>query len=185
MQSMFNWFYWAINIGALSLIATTNIEKYLSFWLAYLVPTVVFVGTIAVLIIGRNKYVQKPPAGSLMVRAIRVVIASIRIRWKLGKQPDRANLLDYAKETPVSDKPDENEIIEIENKNKFIDDLKQALKACRVFLFYPFYWICYNQFGTNLVSQAAQMNVGEFIICLRITIVLKIFPKLLFRSVTQ
>ncbi|CAF3160189.1 unnamed protein product [Rotaria sp. Silwood2] len=161
MQSMFNWFYWAINIGALSLIATTNIEKYHSFWLAYLIPTVVFVGAIIVLIIGRDRYVQKPPSGSLLIRAARVTGTAIQMRWRLGKQPDRSDLLDYAKEMPSPNDHDETETMKKTSHNQFIDDLKKAIRACRVFAFYPLYWICYNQFGTNLVSQAAQMNVGD------------------------
>ncbi|UJR17373.1 hypothetical protein I4U23_004268 [Adineta vaga] len=160
VQSMFNWFYWAINIGAISSIATTNIEKYHSFWLAYLVPLVVFTGSIVVLIFGRKRYILSPPTGSLLLRAGRVLIKAIRMRSQLGKQYDRPALLDYAKETPPSTNENEEERIAIMNDNQFIDDLKQAGRACRVFLFYPFYWICYNQLGTNLVSQAAQMNVG-------------------------
>ncbi|CAF4064314.1 unnamed protein product, partial [Rotaria magnacalcarata] len=159
-QSMFNWFYWAINIGALSLIGTTNIEKYHSFWLAYLVPTVAFVGAIVVLIIGRNRYTQKPPSGSLIVRATQVTITAIRMRRKLGKQPDRPGLLDYAKDMPSTSDDNRTDTSTKLSNNQFIDELKKAVFACRVFVFYPFYWICYNQFGTNLVSQAAQMNVG-------------------------
>lgn len=161
MQSMFNWFYWAINIGALSLIATANIEKYHSFWLAYLLPTVAFIGSIVVLFIGRNRYVQKPPTGSLIIRAVQVTMTAIRMRRKLGKQVDRPDLLDYAKDMSSSNDQNENEAMSELNNNAFIDDLKKAMRACRVFLFYPFYWACYNQFGSNLVSQAAQMNVGK------------------------
>ncbi|CAF1489948.1 unnamed protein product [Adineta ricciae] len=188
MQSMFNWFYWAINIGALSLIATTNIEKYHSFWLAFLLPTVVFIGAIVVLFFGRNKYVQKPPMGSLIIRAAKVLMTAIRIRRTIGKQPDRPSLLDYAKDIPSSNNENEYEQPVIDSSNNaFIDDLKKAIRACRVFLFYPFYWACYNQFGSNLVSQAAQMNVGPLpndilqnIDPLVIVIFIPIFDKLIY-----
>ncbi|CAM4754923.1 unnamed protein product [Rotaria magnacalcarata] len=186
-QSMFNWFYWAINIGALSLIGTTNIEKYHSFWLAYLVPTVAFVGAIVVLIIGRNRYTQKPPSGSLIVRATQVTITAIRMRRKLGKQPDRPGLLDYAKDMPSTSDDNRTDTSTKLSNNQFIDELKKAVFACRVFVFYPFYWICYNQFGTNLVSQAAQMNVGPLpndilqnIDPLVIVIFIPIFDKLIY-----
>lgn len=164
---MFNWFYWAINIGALSLIVTTNIEKYHSFWLAYLLPTVAFTGAIIVLIIGRNRYIQKPPSGSLLIRAAQVTMKAIRMRWALGKQLDRTDFLDYAKGTILSVEPDRKKTEAELDDDQFIDDLKKAVRACRVFAFYPFYWICYNQFGTNLVSQAAQMNVGKLVISLQ------------------
>ncbi|CAF1059108.1 unnamed protein product [Adineta steineri] len=160
VQSMFNWFYWAINIGALSSIATTNIEKYVSFWLAYLIPLVVFTGAIIVLVAGRSRYIRAPPTGSLLLRAARVIIKAIRMRSKLGKQANRSHLFDYAKEFPSSTDQDEQKTMAQINQNQFIDDLKKATSACRVFIFYPFYWVCYNQLGTNLVSQAAQMDVG-------------------------
>ncbi|CAF4351191.1 unnamed protein product, partial [Rotaria sordida] len=81
------------------------------------------------------------------------------MRRKLGYQPDRPDFLDYAKSMPSASEFNEKETVSELNNNQFIDDLKKAVRACRVFAFYPFYWICYNQFGTNLVSQAAQMNV--------------------------
>lgn len=161
VQSMFNWFYWAINIGALSSIITTNTEKYHSFWLAYFIPMIAFMGSIVVLILGRNKYIKNPPTGSLIVRAFRVTITAIRNRLKLGKQSHYQHLLDYAKDIPVSIDRSVPQVAVQFNNNQFIDDLKQAIKACRVFAFYPFYWICYNQLMSNLVSQAAQMNVGK------------------------
>ena len=158
-QSLFNWFYWAINIGGCSAIITTNIEKYHSFWLAYLIPLIVFNGAIVVLLVGRRLYIRNPPTGSLILRAFRVIKISIRKRWKFGKQVDKKHLLDYAKEMESSN---EN-VGTTQNINQFVEDLKQAMRACRVFVFYPFYWICYSQLVNNLISQAAQMDVGKII----------------------
>lgn len=42
--------------------------------------------------------------------------------------------------------------------DKFIDDVKQTLNACKVFAFYPIIWVCYSQLSSNLVSQAAEMQ---------------------------
>lgn len=38
-----------------------------------------------------------------------------------------------------------------------MDDLVQALQACRVWAIYPIMWLCFGQNQTNLVSQAGQM----------------------------
>ena len=161
IQSMFNWFYWAINIGALSSIITTNTEKYYAFWLAYLLPMIVFIGAILVLIFGRNQYIRTPPTGSLLVRAFGLMLTAIQTRWKLGKQNNCHHILDYAKKFPTQTNHDNKESVIESDQNQFIDDLKQAIRACRVFLFYPFYWICYSQLMSNLVSQASKMNVGK------------------------
>lgn len=39
--------------------------------------------------------------------------------------------------------------------------LKRTAAACKVFLFYPIYWIAYGQMNSNLVSQAATMQTGN------------------------
>ncbi|MCJ1270213.1 peptide transporter ptr2 [Lobaria immixta] len=41
----------------------------------------------------------------------------------------------------------------------FIEELKRGLVACRVFIFYPIYWLVYGQMTTNLTSQAATMEL--------------------------
>lgn len=43
--------------------------------------------------------------------------------------------------------------------DNFIDELKRALVACRVFLFYPVYWLVYGQMVSNFVSMAGTMEV--------------------------
>jgi POT family proton-dependent oligopeptide transporter len=38
IQRLFMWFYWVVNVGALSPLITVNVEAKASFWLAYLIP---------------------------------------------------------------------------------------------------------------------------------------------------
>lgn len=38
VERMFMWFYWAVNVGALSPLITVNVEAKVSFWLAFLIP---------------------------------------------------------------------------------------------------------------------------------------------------
>lgn len=38
VERMFMWFYFAVNVGALSPLITVNVEANVSFWLAYLIP---------------------------------------------------------------------------------------------------------------------------------------------------
>lgn len=35
----------------------------------------------------------------------------------------------------------------------FIDEIKRALVACKVFLFFPIYWVVYSQMLNNFISQ--------------------------------
>ena len=46
----------------------------------------------------------------------------------------------------------------------YIDELKRGLAACRVFLFYPIYWVAYSQMMNNFVSQGedrSQESIDE------------------------
>ncbi|CAF3203002.1 unnamed protein product [Rotaria socialis] len=160
VQSMFNWFYWSIYLGALSSIITTNIEKYYSYWLAYLLPMMVFIPCVVILVIGRRRFIRKPPNGSLFIRACQITIRATYMRYKLGKQNDRHHFLDYAKANSWKTIHDDQAIACESNDNQFIEDLKQAWDACRVFAFFPVYWTCCLQTTNNMISQAAQMNVG-------------------------
>lgn len=38
LERLFMWFYWIVNVGALSPLITVNVEAKVSFWLAYLIP---------------------------------------------------------------------------------------------------------------------------------------------------
>ncbi|CAB4419192.1 unnamed protein product [Rhizophagus irregularis] len=149
IQSLFHWFYLAINVGSLSPILTTYIEKYHSFWLAFLIPLAMFFGAIAVLIIFKSKYIKTPPQGSILLKSFRV----LKMAFIRGKK------LDNVKPSNLS-----NEDISKYNVNwddKFINQVKKTLKACKVFVFFPIYWVCYGQMNSNLVSQASVMQTGN------------------------
>ncbi|KAJ2903881.1 peptide transporter ptr2, partial [Coemansia aciculifera] len=78
IQSMFNWFYWSINLGSLSAIATSELEHNVDFWPAYLLPTLMFVVCIFVFWLGRNRYIRNPPTGSILLRAASCLATGVR-----------------------------------------------------------------------------------------------------------
>ncbi|CAF1050489.1 unnamed protein product [Adineta steineri] len=89
IQSMFSWCYWATNAGSLTAkIITPTVEKYHSFWLAYLITLMTIPGCIIILLIGRRRYIRVPPVGSIIVRAFRITWRAIKNRWKLGPIPN-------------------------------------------------------------------------------------------------
>ncbi|KAF4918709.1 putative peptide transporter ptr2 [Colletotrichum viniferum] len=78
VQRLFMWFYWVVNIGALSPLITVNVEAHHSFWLAYLIPLIAILISAAVFISGQKKYVKVPPEGSAIVDAFRVTSIAIK-----------------------------------------------------------------------------------------------------------
>ncbi|KAH4122179.1 hypothetical protein HBI17_100760 [Parastagonospora nodorum] len=43
----------------------------------------------------------------------------------------------------------------------WVDEVRRGVIACKVFLWYPLYWLAYNQMTNNLVSQANTMKLGK------------------------
>lgn len=84
IQRIYMIFYLCINVGSLSLLATPYMEKYIGFWSAYLLAFCMFCAGVAVLILGRNKYVVRPPQGSVItVSYIGPVVFVTRLTVKL------------------------------------------------------------------------------------------------------
>ncbi|KAH8547967.1 POT family-domain-containing protein [Umbelopsis sp. PMI_123] len=149
-QKIFNMFYWGINVGGMSSVATTNLEKNIGFWSAYLLPTLMFVPALVIVAAGRNYYVRVPPRGSVFVEAFRLLRMSYKVPGGMAACK------------PSAIKETHPELLEkVTWDDIFVDELKRALKACVVFCWFPIYWLCYNQMTNNLISQAATMWTGK------------------------
>lgn len=145
IQRIYMIFYGCINLGSLSLLATPYMELYIGYWSGYLLCLCMFAVGTMVLLLGRKFYVVRPPQGSIITDAFRALWIMVKSRnmdapkpsWQLERNGVQATL-------PWDD--------------HFIDELKRALVACRVFAFYPIYWVVYGQFSSNFVTQAGQMD---------------------------
>ncbi|KAG9230292.1 putative peptide transporter PTR2 [Amylocarpus encephaloides] len=145
IQRIYMVFYTCINIGALSLLATPYMERDIGFWSAYLLCLCMFAVGTTVVILGRKFYVVRPPQGSVITDAFKAIWIMIKNRNMDAPKNSLAD--DFGRAGVVYPWND-----------LFIDELKRALIACRVFVFYPIYWVVYGQFSGNFVSQAAQMR---------------------------
>ncbi|KAI9230047.1 MAG: MFS peptide transporter [Piptocephalis tieghemiana] len=146
IQHMYNWFYWSINIGALmGGIVCPKLEQLADFWVAYLAPCIVFSLSITLFILGRKRYVQVPPTGSIILKAVRCI--------KEGMKP--VGSLSPTRQARLAP--------EHQWDQNFIIDLRQALRACKVFIPMSIYWVTYFQINTNLISQAATMRLPSVI----------------------
>ncbi|KAI7858681.1 POT family-domain-containing protein [Circinella umbellata] len=148
-QQMFNMFYWGINVGGLSAIATTTMEKNIGFWPAYLLPLCMFIVGIIIVVSGRKRYVEAPPRGSVILEAFKV----IKI-WFKTRNFDECKPSALAKSQPEI-------VAKVTWDDVFVDELRRALKACTVFCWFPIFWLCYQQMTNNLISQASTMLTGN------------------------
>lgn len=139
MQRIYMVFYWCINLGSLSLIATPYMEKYIGFWSAYLMCLCMFVVGAVVLIVAKKYYVVRPPQGGVIVQAFKVIGQMIAGRNRDAPKPSYK----IAHGKPNNNTWDDH----------FVDEVKRALIACQVFVFYPVFWVAYGQFSNNFVVQ--------------------------------
>lgn len=157
---IYMYFYLFINIGALiGQIGMVYAEKFVGFWLAYTLPTVVFLLSPSVLWYGHGKYNTSPPTGSVLATAIRVWRYAMRGRWSWNPIKTVRNLTaddfwEGAKPSKVvGEKP-----AWMRFDDNWVEELRRGFKACSVFLWFPIYWLSYNQLNNNLTSQAATMS---------------------------
>ncbi|KAG5999071.1 hypothetical protein E4U43_002298 [Claviceps pusilla] len=145
-QRIYMVFYWCINVGALALMATPFMELHKGFWTAFLLCFCMFNVGIAILVLRRKSYVIRPPQGQVITDAFKAIGMMITNRNMDAAKPSwRAQ----------NGKPSD-----LSWDDHFVEELKRALMACKVFLFYPVFWVCYGQFSSNFVTQAGQMEVG-------------------------
>jgi POT family proton-dependent oligopeptide transporter len=143
IQRIYMVFYFCINVGCLALLATPYMERDVDFWSAFLLCLCVFfVGTL-VLVLGRKVYVVRPPQGSIITDAFRVIWLMIKTRKMDGAKPSyQAGL---------------GKTATLRWDDHFVEEVKRALVACKVFCFYPIYWVVYGQFSNNFITQGGQM----------------------------
>ncbi|KAL2027112.1 hypothetical protein VTO58DRAFT_111203 [Aureobasidium pullulans] len=126
------------------------VEKFVGFWLAFLLPTVLFVAAPVVLFFNRKNYILSPPTGSILSKFFHM----LKFSWK-NKQGSFK--WDVAKPSNV---PAEQRPVWMTYDDAWVDEVKRGLSACKVFLFLPLFFLAYNQMTGNLTSQAAVLQLG-------------------------
>jgi len=158
---LFNFFYLAVNIGAVvGQISMIYAEKYVGFYLAYLLPTIVFLICVPVLYFGRHQYVKTPPSGSVLAEALRVIRICLKGNMSWNPVTSIKNMRKDSFWDPAlpSSYSDETRPKWMTFDDAWVHEVARGYKACYVFLLFPFYWLCYNQISNNLISQASNLK---------------------------
>ncbi|KAE8327791.1 major facilitator superfamily domain-containing protein [Aspergillus sergii] len=146
-QYIYNAQYWhtrLVNIASLSAIPTTFIEKNVSFWAAYLLPSCFLAAGLALLIIGQKRFRKLPPTGNILPKAGSVLSCAIRGRFQLDAAMPSYQREHFAKEVSWDE--------------TFVNEIRRGLVACRVILGFILFFTCLSQASNNLISQAGQMK---------------------------
>ncbi|KAF2645297.1 MFS peptide transporter-like protein Ptr2 [Massarina eburnea CBS 473.64] len=160
ISRIFLYFYMFINIGSLAgQISMAYVEKYVGFWCAFLLPTIMFCLCPVVLWFCRNKYHHSPPTGSVLIRAIKLLSLAQKGRWSLNPAQTRRNLKadDFWENVKPSHLGDSKPSWMLFD-DAWVDQVARGLRACSCFTWIPLYWLSYNQMNNNLTSQAGTLT---------------------------
>jgi dipeptide/tripeptide permease len=148
-------FYGLINVGAFFPVATVYCEKLIGFWLAFLLPGIIFFLLPVLLWYLNNKLVKYPPDGSALTKVYKIVKTAVaQSKGKVWKK----DFLNSAKPSLLAQQG-----ITLHGKkevtwtDKDVDDVKRTFVACGIFLYYPIYNINDGGIGSVQTSQGATM----------------------------
>ncbi|KAE8338877.1 hypothetical protein BDV24DRAFT_153154 [Aspergillus arachidicola] len=119
-----------VNVGGLSVLITTILEKYVGYWVSYLVPLGIMALSVVPLLVWRHALVQHPPSGSM------------------GEAKPEKHQEKHHRQVSWTDT-----FID-ELKSALL--ACRVLEPPQVLLF-PIHWLCLNQTFNNLISQTGQM----------------------------
>lgn len=150
---IFLYFYFAINIGSVcGQISMVYVEKFIGFWLAFLLPTILFAAAPVVLFVCRKNYILSPPTGSVLSKFMRMFWYAMKGKWlswgSFSWEVVRPSNI------PIDQRP-----VWMTYDDAWVDEVRRGLLACKVFLFLPLFHLAYNQMTGNLTSQAATMEL--------------------------
>ncbi|KAJ5502782.1 hypothetical protein N7463_005656 [Penicillium fimorum] len=143
-------FYGFINIGAFFMLATTYVEKYVGYWLSFLLTGVIYLLLPVLLLAVRNITYREPPSGgSELSRAWKITTTAL----KGNKfQVWRANFWDAANPITLRTKG-----ITVDWTMDSVNDVARTLGACDVFLFFPIWNLNVGGIGSVGTNQGAAM----------------------------
>ena len=143
-------FYAFINIGAFFAIATTYAEKYLGFWIAFLLPGIVYFLLPILLLWMHKRLIKKPPLGSELTQFFKIIGTAIRQNkgrlWGKG-------FWNAARPSTLAQKG-----ITVSWTDKNVQDVYRTLVACQIFLYYPIWYMNDGGFGALQSNQGAAMT---------------------------
>lgn len=142
IQNVFMFFYLMINIGSLSVIATTELESRVGFWSAFLLPLCFFTIALFALFFGRNQYVKVPVGDKVIARSFKCTWMAVKNKFNFD-----------------SARPSMNPERQFQWTDKFVEEVRRSIYACKVFVFYPIYWVVYGQMLNNFITQAGEMEL--------------------------
>ncbi|TRM60946.1 POT family-domain-containing protein [Schizophyllum amplum] len=156
---------WAVNIGAFLALPSTYAAKRVGFWLAFLIPGLIYLLVPLALLACSRHVVRLPPQGTVILDCYKVLYVMVR-RAGFWRALHGGKAWEGAKPSalPTSGSFTGKQPIWITDAgwitydDLFVDELRRAARVCRLFLFTPVSLVAGTSLDTLLTSQGATMT---------------------------
>jgi hypothetical protein len=129
------WFYLLINVGGFMNVPTSFTEKYVGWWLSFLLPLILYMPLLPLLWFLKDKLVLVPPGGSDLGNIFRI----LGICFKYGSY---RRIFSKSKSFFDPATPSFRLANGIEGpvpwNDEFVEDVRRTFQAAGIFLFFPF-----------------------------------------------
>ncbi|KAL3455358.1 POT family-domain-containing protein [Aspergillus heterothallicus] len=138
------WFYLLINIGSFMAVATSYSEKYVGWWLAFILPLFLYFPLPALLWWLRKRIIRRPPGGSDLPNVIRVlkICLSNGGIFRIG----RHGFWDAAKPSVIAANGAQHRV-QTRWNDQFVEDVRRTFQATGIFCFFPIQFLNDNGLG--------------------------------------
>ncbi|PGG95843.1 hypothetical protein GX51_08098, partial [Blastomyces parvus] len=136
------WFYLMINVGGIMAIPTTYSSKYVGWWLAFLLPLILYLPLPALMLFLRKRLNLLPPGGSDLGNVFRVLGVCLKNGgiWKIG----RHGFWESAKPSVIAAR---GQNVHTQWNDEFVEDVRRTFQATGIFCFFPIQYINDNALG--------------------------------------
>lgn len=158
IQRMMLIFYALTNVGSFYGLATVYAEKYVGFWLAFLLPGIIYFLLPILLWVNYKRTIKVAPSKAAYDSTYSIIwIALKKNGWRLFRKgfwdPARPSVLAANGITTYKDKP-------IPWSDKLVDDVQRAFSACQIFLYFVIWNLNDGGIGSVLSSQGSTLTTN-------------------------
>ncbi|WWD15622.1 hypothetical protein CI109_100044 [Kwoniella shandongensis] len=153
-------FYACINIGAFFALATEYAERDVGFWLAFLLPGIIYMLMPIVLVVAYKRLYKAPPQGSVVVefgKVMKLLLANGGWRkiWRGGDE-----FWNKAKPSYIAATEGTVDTTKVFWDDRFVDEIRQSLSACVVFTLIPIFNLADGGIGNQMNDMSDAMIVN-------------------------
>jgi len=151
------WFYLLINVGGFMNVATSYTEKYVGWWLSFVLPLILYLPLLPLLFFLKNKLVLYPPGGSDLGNIMRILGICFKNGGLKKIFTRKGGFFEPAKPSVMAANGVHRKL---PWNDTFVDDVKRTFQAAGIFCFFPIQNINDNGLGNTANTLSTMLTTN-------------------------